>query len=78
MVQVMREPVSSVPGPWSEYEAVDKIHIPTTGTMTGGLESPSNPMGLLLFIVLVPVGVVLLLTIAIIGMTLFSCWYRKR
>ena len=80
-VQTQRDPPLFSFGPWSEYLQVDGVVLITRTPPTGGMGAPrddSNPTGLLLIIVCVPVGVVLLLTIAITITTLVSCWYRKR
>lgn len=80
-VQTRREPPTFSFGPWSEYLEVEGVvtlaSSPPAESVGPPMES-SNPTGLLLIIVCVPVGVVLLLTIGITIMTIFSCWYRKR
>lgn len=47
-------------------------------TTPGPFKPAGSPTGLLFIIVLVPVGLVSLLTITITLMTVVSCWYRKR
>ena len=50
-------------------------------TFTQGVNSepsPRDPRDQLLLIVLVPVGVVLLVTMSIVLLTVLSCWCKKR
>jgi len=76
LVQSNRQPVTFLPGPWSNFVPVDGVYPSVTTPPTVGVSSPTSINGLLLVAVLVPVGVVSLVVIFFIASTIL--WYKKR
>lgn len=78
-VQTQRQPVQYTFGPWTTYiELGDRIIALPTTAMPPSKPIRANQMGLFLVIVLVPVGVVLLVTTGAILFLFFGCWYKKK
>ncbi len=84
VVKIQRDPVDISEGPWSEYVQVFGITTPppdvTTPTASSGpFRPPESPsITRTLIFILIPVGVVLLVGIALVLVLVICFWYKRK